>query len=688
MELSGFIVLKNNKLSFAISVASFPCVALSALAQQSTSLPPVEVTGSRDVPVATQPTVETARKAIQRIPGGANVVDTETVREGRVATYADALGYAAGVFIQPRFGAEEARLSIRGSGLQRTFHMRGIKLMQDGVPLNQADGSVDFQAIEMLAARYIEVFRGANALQYGSTTLGGAINFVSPNGYSAAPAELRTELGSYGYRRVFGQVAGIAGEQQQIDYVASLGYLGQDGFRRHAQQEGIRFNGNLGLAINKDLETRFYLASNRSNSELPGALSKAGLETDPRQALPDNVIKDQRRDTRLNRLSNKTTLRLGAGVLEASAFYAEKNLFHPIFQVLDQRSTDYGLGLRYVLDAANNRFVAGVSPAWGRTDEDRWTNVGGKRGVRTGKSQQDASNIDFYLEEQYRITPQIAVVGGVQHTVAQRKYKDRFLSDGDQSFDATYRGTNPKLGILYDLAPQAQLYANLSASYEPPSFGELSGTGGVTRVRAQKGRTLEIGSRGRRDEVEWDVSLYHAKLKDELLSQEIAPGQSITANVPNTVHTGLETAVTWRMHKAFEWRNALLLNDFRYDGDPIYGNKRLPGIPQSLLKSEVLYTGPGGFYAGPNVEWSPQRYAVDMANTLFADSYHVWGLKVGQRPAESKRSGFGWFAEARNIFDRKYAATTGVVANAGGRDQPQFYPGDGRMLFVGLEWRQ
>ncbi|MEN3292284.1 MAG: iron complex outerrane recepter protein [Burkholderiales bacterium] len=678
---------KNNKLSLAISVA-FPCVALSAWAQQATQLPPVEVVGTRDVPVATQPGIERARKEIQRIPGGAGIVDTEVVREGRVATYADALGFAAGVYIQPRFGAEEARLSIRGSGLQRTFHLRGIKLMQDGVPLNQADGSVDFQAIEMLAARYIEVFRGANALQYGATTLGGAINFVSPNGYSAAPAELRGELGSYGYRRGFGQVAGVAGEQQQIDYVASLGYLGQEGFRRHANQEGVRFNGNLGMVINPDLETRFYLAADRSNSELPGALSKAALEADPRQALPDNVSKDQRRDTRLNRFSNKTTLRLQQGVLEAGAFYGEKNLFHPIFQVLDQRSADYGVALRYLLDANNHHFVAGITPMWGKTDEDRWVNVGGRRGARTGKNTQDASNIDVYLEDQYRIRPQLALIAGLQHTVAQRKFEDQFLADGDQSFDATYRGTNPKLGVLYDLTPQAQLYANLSASYEPPSFGELSGTGGVTKVKAQKGRTLEVGSRGRQDALEWDVSLYHAKLKDELLGQEIAPGQSITVNVPHTIHTGLETALTWRMLKALEWRNALLLNDFRYDGDPRYGNNRLPGIPQSLLKSELLYTSPAGFYAGPNVEWSPQRYAVDMANTLFADSYQVWGLKIGQRPVGNRQSGFGWFAEARNLFNKKYAATTGVIANAAGRDMPQFYPGDGRTFFVGLEWKQ
>jgi len=58
------------------------------------------------------------------------------------------------VFVQPRYGSEESRLSIRGSGLQRTFHGRGLKLLQDGVPLNLADGGFDFQAVEPLVSRY------------------------------------------------------------------------------------------------------------------------------------------------------------------------------------------------------------------------------------------------------------------------------------------------------------------------------------------------------------------------------------------------------------------------------------------------------------------------------------------------------------------------------------------------------
>ncbi|MCW8133246.1 MAG: TonB-dependent receptor plug domain-containing protein, partial [Planctomycetota bacterium] len=183
----------------------------------------VTVTGKKEaqaVPSAlTSPTLEQARAELARTPGGASVVDLERVKEGRASTMPDVFKYTPGVIAASRFGAEEARISIRGSGIQRTFHGRGLKLMQDGIPLNLADGGFDMQAVEPLAAKYVEVQRGANALQYGGTTLGGSVNFVTPTGYDASKAQARMEYGSFGYLRSqvsSGMVIGPA------DYYVSL----------------------------------------------------------------------------------------------------------------------------------------------------------------------------------------------------------------------------------------------------------------------------------------------------------------------------------------------------------------------------------------------------------------------------------------------------------------------------------
>jgi iron complex outermembrane receptor protein len=46
-----------------------------------------------------------------------------------------------------------------------------------------------------------------------------------------------------------------------------------------------------------------------------------------------------------------------------------------------------------------------------------------------------------------------------------------------------------------------------------------------------------------------------------------------------------------------------------------------------------------------------------------------------------------FFVEGRNLSNKTYASTTGVIVNAGGKDQSQFNPGDGRAVYAGIEWR-
>ena len=94
--------------------------------------------------------------------------------------------YVPGVFAQPKWG-DDTRLSIRGSSLSRNFHLRGVQLYMDGIPINTADGYGDFQEIDPTAYKYVEVWKGANALQYGANSLGGAINFVIPTGRDPWP---------------------------------------------------------------------------------------------------------------------------------------------------------------------------------------------------------------------------------------------------------------------------------------------------------------------------------------------------------------------------------------------------------------------------------------------------------------------------------------------------------------------
>lgn len=663
--------------------------------ESNRQLEPIIVTGRKDPDQSTltQPDLPTARKRLAQTPGGTGVVDAERYSEGRVSTLSDALGSATGVYVQPRFGAEEARISIRGSGLQRTFHGRGLKLMQDGVPLNLADGSFDFQAVEALSARYVEVWRGANALQYGASNLGGAVNFVSPSGYNADRYRVRAEAGSFGYRRLHASTADV---HDRFDHYLAVSGFTQDGFRDHAEQDSRRLFANLGYQLTDALETRFYLGHVHSDSELPGSLTKAQLRDDPRQAHTASVSSDHRRDIRWTRLSNKTVYREGEHQFEAFAHVSDKHLHHPIFQVLTQDNRDYGAELRYTYTAdlagRRNRLTLGIAPSQGTTDEDRYVNLGGEAGVRTNRSKQTARNLEVYAENQHYVLPQWSVITGVQVARASRKLEDRYVAGTAsdpvaEDFSMHYRATSPKLGVLWEQAPEVQFFANVSRVFEPPTFGELAGGLRPNLNSAQRGTSVEIGGRGRIGNTEWDVVLYEARLKDELL--QIATntvGASITVNADRTVHRGLEAGVSGRAfsspHGRMEWQLNALWNDFRFRDDAVYGDRGLPGVPKHTARAQLGYRLAGGTLLAIHAEGA-SGYAVDFADTLRADGYMVWGVKASGHLTRQ----LSWFVEGRNLADRKYAATTSVIRDAAGADNPQFLPGDGRSFFAGVDWK-
>lgn len=683
------MTLRQQPLAAALMVV-LSSEVWAAHAESVKTLSTVMVKAAQEqMPAITVPNLQAAANNLAQIAGGANVVDAESYKTGRASTFQDALAYSPGVFVQSRFGAEEARLSIRGSGIQRTFHQRGIQLLQDGVPLNLADGSGDFQAVEPLAARYIEVYRGANALLYGGTGLGGAINFVSPTGYDAAPLQTRLEAGNFGYVRLQGSAAGVS---DQTDYFASLSSFAQDGFRDHARQDTKRFFGNIGYRVN-NLETRFYLGAVDTDSELPGSLTKAQLNSNPRLAQASAVSGDQKRDFTLYRIANKTTWQKGDLRVDGSVFYARKHLFHPIFQVIDQHNDDYGVDLRLTYQAPlggrRNSLVLGVTSRRGDTRDDRFVNVGGKPGARLNKLDQEVVTYIAYAENQHYVQPDLALILGAQAAHTTRRQKDLFITGGvDESRDKRYQGFSPKLGLRYDITPTVRFFGNVSRSFEPPSFAELSSGPATAPVfaDAQSATTFEIGSRGKFGIADWDISLYRANLRKELLSliDPVTSAPLGTVNADKTVHQGMELGLNLDLGRQFFLRQVYLLNAFNFSNDAAFGNNRLAGIPRQFYKGELLYRQPDGFYAGPNMEWSPQKYYVDHANTVFADPYALLGFKVGMRD----RSGFAWFVEGRNLTDKKYASTTGVVANAASVDQAQYLPGDGRSVYVGTEWRQ
>jgi len=619
------------------------------------------------------------------------------------STLADALRGGTGVFAQTRFGAEEARLSIRGSGLQRIYHGRGLLMLQDGVPTNTPDGEFEAQLFEPLALRYMEVYRGANATPFGATTLGGAINFVSLNGREAPGLQARAEVGSFGYRRASAGYGFVSGD---LDGFVSASESYQDGYRDHARQNAQRAFGNLGYDFGDGLRTRFFLAGVNTESELPGNLTLAQLRSDPRQANRANLSGDQQRNFQLWRIANRTTWALSSTLdVELVTYGSTKQLFHPIFQVIQQDSTDLGMQFRINqrghLFGLHNQVAFGVLANRGWLDEGQFVNLGGRPGARREDNTQASSNTGVFVEDTLQVNDALSLIAGGHWTRSTRERRDHFLNEPncavasnpaapcDDSLSGTYDRWLPRVGVRYAFAPGADLFANWSGSFEAPSLSEAGNAfaGELLANRAQRGQTLEVGSRGSAQvggyNVGWDVAVYRAALRNELLQLTLPNGASATVNADATIHQGIETG--WRISRGdWQWSGAATLQDFRFDSDRRYRDNTLAGLPDAFATSELRWNGPNGLYIAPAVQAATRTW-VDMANILKAPGYAIVNLRVGQRQPD----GWGWFIEGRNLLDKVYSATTGVIrdATAPGASPAQFLPGDGIAVYAGLEYR-
>jgi outer membrane receptor for Fe3+-dicitrate len=95
--------------------------------------------------------------------------------------------------------------------LSRNFHLRGVQLYMDGIPINTATATAISRRSIPTAYKYVEVWKGANALQYGANSLGGAINFVIPTGRDPWPNGVSADIGAFGFKRLQANAGGANG---------------------------------------------------------------------------------------------------------------------------------------------------------------------------------------------------------------------------------------------------------------------------------------------------------------------------------------------------------------------------------------------------------------------------------------------------------------------------------------------
>ena len=649
------------------------------------------------------------------VPGATSLVDPQRYQRGTTGSLAGFLRLVPGVFATANNGSQDTRLSIRGSGIQ-SDDILGITILQDGIPINEGDGEVDIEEFDLGNIRYAEVYRGADALRYGATGLGGAINFVSLTGHDVGPLNARVEGGSFGYHLEHVSSGYVSGP---VDGLLALGDQGTDGFRDHSHESSQRVVGNLGCRFSPATENRLYVTYARVDRDLPSDLSKDALRDDPRQTSAESIDQDFNRSWTEVRVADRFAVVAGAhafevGISAAWRDWQEKGQFTPDEPEGIWLYQSYGLSgdLAYAnrsewLGRANQLTIA-MLPGWETEPDHYYENLAGEQGAAIAADRTTATNLVWLAEDRHALGHRWTAVVGAQYIIAHREYEDRFAESATfgERHAQTFHGFNPKVGAVYDLFSKAQVskaqaFANVSRSFQAPSFDDLvqlgDGTGPLytyAPLAAQTATTAEVGTRGEWEGGTWDVAIYRSWVRNELLAVNDEFGNDIgTVNVSPTYHQGLEVGLeadllpeggedTQPLHRLV-LAQSYTFSDFRYVDDEVYGRNRIAGIPVHFYRAELSYAHAGGFYGAVGMEWNISKYPADQANTLFADPYVLLSARAGY--AWSKRTLL--FIEGTNLSDRRYASTVAPIADASSLaadDVHIFRPGNGLAVVVGV----
>lgn len=698
---------KQRVLGAALAGALLPpAMAQSADVQEAPTLPTVTVRAAADTGSSLSPSVEHERRRLARIPGGTGIALPQ--EEGRLTTLRDAIGFQPGVTVQDWFGSFDApRLSVRGSGIQSHPVSRGVTLLLDGLPLNEADGSFISSLIEPRNAAQISIRRGANARSPGNEALGGEMDFQSLTGRDER-GRVRLETGSFG-QKAWQAAAGAAGEQ--FDGRISVGGDRYDGFRHHTDGERDSVQANLGYRGENGFENRTYFAWTDLAYRIAGGLPMSRAYGDPSQIMGDGSTPQDRlsnlyqrnphRNARQTRLANRSlwgneALHHELGLWWQNADVEEQD---PVRAALWEGDTT---GVQWQTSGAPNETLRWrLAAAWSGSDIDRdFHAISPQTGAllqRFGSFDLNARNAHLSAGVDIELASGWTLVGDLKWNRVERDIKSRSTT---AALDRQWSYATPKLGIVWKPAANLRTYANLSRSHEAPTFNDLVATSvsmtnpaqasaSLVPLDVQRATTVEVGAEGSlgtgAEATRWQVSLYRSTVDDELIRTTDASGVTVgTYNYAGgTRHQGVEAGIDGGFRlagAAFEYRASWTWSDYRFRGGQFAGN-RIAGIPRHFVNAELLYRT-HGWRVGPTLRWQPLDEPVDHANTLgYAQKrYALLGLR-----AEYRDGPWTAYVQGENLTDKRYASSI-VVTDRVTPTQMLLFPGSGRSVSAGLSY--
>ncbi len=557
--------------------------------------------------------VNNTRQILGRIPG-LNIVETETG------------GFTANGIATRGLNATQS--------IEMNTRQNGYNISADIFGYNEA-----YYIPPMEAVSRIEMVRGAASLQFGSQ-FGGMVNYVLNEAPKNKPLELYTSQtgGSFG---LFNTFTSVAGTIKKWSYYGFWQYRTMDGWRPNSGQKQVSAFGKIQYTPSAKLNMGLEYSLLRNRVQMPGGLTDSMFQANARTSFrsrnwlksPWNIVTAYANYT----LSPQTSLNVktsllfsnralvwrneegGAGALDtidpSTGEYVHREVEN---ESMHNSTTEIRLLHTYRLGKMDNTVSGGLryAYAWfkrqgggeGTTGTNFDLSVAGPYEYELNFT---TTNMASFIENIFRISNRLTITPGFRMEYLKSTGKGYKEENGSKIItDENRKRYIPLFGLGAELkiAVNTNIYANISQSYRPIDYSQLTGFGITSKIdpalKDANGFNADFGYRGTvKNYLNFDIGLFYLAYNQRIGTVLVNPGMTneytLRTNVANSVHKGLESYVEFNLLKYMH----------------TYSKKGL-SIFHSLSLIDAKYTS--GEYKGNRVE-TAAKY-INRVGVTYADS--------------------------------------------------------------------
>lgn len=648
------------------------------------------------------------------IPYSVFSVEKKELSYGKKISARNVLADVPGLFLQSRYGNHDLRVSIRGFGNRSSTGIRGVRILQDGIPESEPDGETVIDAVDFTSLRGVEVVKGNLSSLYANAP-GGVIDFKTDYLFNENYAASFNQVGKFGFRQN-GFKLGLRNNDNR--FFLSYYYRNLDGYRKHSEEfqhlVNTVYEGYLGTRSSITLLGNFVNGFNRQ----PGPLTKEEFNSDPLMASPIAITQDFRSITRKGRIAIKYSTGFGLpdeNELEIAAYGGIKELTKVDNQFYTL-STRYSVGslIRYanrgnILDLPNI-FTGGFDFAFQSGPISAFENIAGNRGISVENSTDASlSNVGFYFIDHLNvIRNKLGLFISGRYDISNFK-RDILIPYGSIDSARVFTGLTPKLGLNYKLFSDIALYTSYGISYDFPALSELDNNIFTSNssytlnpdLDVQKSKNFELGIKGNiintnsefMRKIIFDITFFNYLIDDGIVPYTF--NQTVFYNnAAKTKRTGIEIGIKTHPFEETEMVVNYTYTNFKYDsyitvnhtptGDVTadYSGNYEASVPKQIINFIFNYEFELSEDISGLLQWDCDyidKVYVDDANTETASAYFYGNIMTGLT-YQSELFSTVFYAGVYNIFDKKYVGFVNINDFFG-----RYYEtGEPRSYYMGL----